>query len=46
MNKKILLIDDNFHSEIKGAPLFNMEVEYLSKKGFQVFLEAMQFGKV
>jgi len=34
---KILLIDDNVHFPEKGAPLFNMEMEYLQNAGHEVF---------
>lgn len=35
--KKILLIDDNFHSINKGAPLFSMERKFLSEEGYDIY---------
>ncbi|HIP12507.1 MAG TPA: glycosyltransferase family 1 protein, partial [Arcobacter sp.] len=35
--KKILLIDDNFHSINKGAPLFSMERKFLLEEGYEVY---------
>ena len=35
--KKILLIDDNFHSINKGAPLFSMERKFLFEEGYDVY---------
>ena len=35
--KKILLIDDNFHSINKGAPLFSMERKFLLEEGYDVY---------
>ena len=35
--KTLLLIDDNVHTPNKGAPLFNMEMEYFQKKNYKVY---------
>jgi glycosyltransferase involved in cell wall biosynthesis len=35
--KKILLIDDNFHSLNTGAPLFSMERKFLLEEGYDVY---------
>lgn len=42
--KKILLIDDNFHSEKTGAPLFAMERKFLRERGCEVY--TLSFGEV
>lgn len=44
--KKILLIDDNFHSEKKGAPLFSMEREFLKNSGYNVYTISFNFNNL
>lgn len=45
MQRKILLIDDNFHPAGRGAPLFSMERSFLKESGYDVYTLSFGEGK-